>query len=138
MINISGEVYITKLKELSPRLLGGTIYSFEKVKDKEEFKTTFVKAKFVGEALTYIIQNNIMDKTKVNIISGVLKSNDWVSKDGKEYKSIEITCFKLGPVEKKEDHSSKENKSNSRFKNNNNSNNRFKNTTAKDYGDLPF
>ena len=38
MINISGEVYITNLKELSPRLLGGTIYSFEKVKDKEEFK----------------------------------------------------------------------------------------------------
>ena len=35
MINITGEVYITNLKELSPRLIGGTIYSFEKVKDKE-------------------------------------------------------------------------------------------------------
>ena len=123
MINVTGDVYVTNLKELSPRLLGGTIYSFEKVKDKEEFKTTFIKAKFVGEALTYIIQNNIMDKTKVNIISGVLKSNEWTSKDGKEYKSIEITCFKLGPVEKK-DFNNNENNSNNRF--NNNNNNRFR------------
>ena len=113
MINITGEVYVTNLKELSPRLLGGTIYSFEKVNDSDEFKTTFVKAKFVGDALTYIIQNNIMDKTKVNILSGVLKSNEWTSKDGKEYKNIEITCFNLGPAEKKE------------F-NKNNNNNRFR------------
>ena len=138
MINVTGEVFVTNLKELSPRLIGGTVYSFEKIKDSEEFKATFIKAKFVGDALTYIIQNNIMDKTKVNILSGVMKSNEWTDKSGKEYKTLEITCFKLGPVEKKEDHSSKENKSNSRFKNNNNSNNRFKNTTAKDYGELPF
>ena len=130
MINVTGEVFVTNLKELSPRLIGGPIYSFEKMKDSEEFKATFIKAKFVGDALTYIIQ--------INILSGVMKSNEWRDKSGKEYKTLEITCFKLGPVEKKEDHSSKENKSNSRFKNNNNSNNRFKNTTAKDYGELPF
>ena len=36
MININGNVFVTNLKELSPRLIGGTVYSFEKVKDKEE------------------------------------------------------------------------------------------------------
>ena len=73
MINVTGDVYVTNLKELSPRLLGGTIYSFEKLKDKEEFKTTFIKAKFVGDALTYIIQNKKKDKYKRKI------KNKWIT-----------------------------------------------------------
>lgn len=99
MINVQGNVYVTNLKELSPRLIGGTVYSFEKVKDKDEFIPTFIKAKFVGDALVYIIQNNIKDKDKVFIKSGILKSNEWTSKDGTVNRVLEITCFELDKVE---------------------------------------
>lgn len=103
MINVQGNVFVTNLKELSPRLIGGTVYSFEKVKDKEEFNATFVKAKFVGNAITFIIQNNIKDKDKVFIKSGILKSNEWTSKDGNVNKILEITIFDLDFVEDKKE-----------------------------------
>ena len=98
MINVSGNVFVTNLKELSPRLIGGTIYTFEKVKDSDEFKTTFIKAKFVGESIVFLINKNIKDKDKVFIKSGVLKSNEWTTKDGKENKVLEITVFELEEV----------------------------------------
>ena len=47
MLKVNGQAYVTNLKEVSPRLITGTVYSFEKV--GEEFKTTFIKAKSVGE-----------------------------------------------------------------------------------------
>lgn len=100
MINVQGQVYVTNLKEVSPRLITGTVYSFEKV--GEEFKTTFVKAKFVGQAIEYLITKNVKEKDKVYIESGVLKSNDWTNKEGKKYSQIEITCFKLAEVSKNE------------------------------------
>ena len=95
MINVTGNVFVTNLKELSPRLIGGTIYTFEKVKDKEEYNATFVKAKFVGNALIFLIQNNIKDKDKVFIKSGILKSNTWTTKEGTENKILEVTIFDL-------------------------------------------
>ena len=73
MLKVNGQAYVTNLKEVSPRLITGTVYSFEKV--GEEFKTTFIKAKFVGEAITYLITNNVKEKDKVFIKSGVIKSN---------------------------------------------------------------
>ena len=38
MLKVNGQAYVTNLKEVSPRLITGTVYSFEKV--GEEFKTT--------------------------------------------------------------------------------------------------
>lgn len=122
MINVSGNVYVTNLKELSPRLVGGTVYSFEKVKDTEEYKTTFVKAKFVGEALVFLISKGIKDKDKVFIKSGVLKSNEWKANDGTEHKVLEMTVFDLDFAEERQYKDTpfeekKENKSNnSKFK----------------------
>ena len=98
MININGNVFVTNLKELSPRLIGGTVYSFEKVKDKEEFNATFVKAKFVGNAITFLIQNNIKDKDKVFVKNGILKSNEWTTKEGNVNKVLEVTIFDLDHV----------------------------------------
>ena len=114
MINVQGQVYVTNLKEVSPRLITGTVYSFEKV--GEEFKTTFVKAKFVGQAIEYLITKNVKEKDKVYIESGVLKSNDWTNKEGKKNSQIEITCFKLAAIEKNETSPVFKEKNTNRFK----------------------
>ena len=113
MINVQGQVYVTNLMEVSPRLITGTVYSFEKV--GVGFKTTFIKAKFVGQAIEHLITKNVKEKDKVYIESGVLKSNEWTNKDGKKNSQIEITCFKLSEIQYTEDQEKKENKNN-RFK----------------------
>ena len=100
MLKVNGQAYVTNLKEVSPRLITGTVYSFEKV--GEEFKSTFIKAKFVGEAITYLITNNVKEKDKVFIKSGVLKSNTWTNKEGKENSQIELTIFELDAIQNKE------------------------------------
>ena len=100
MLKVNGQAYVTNLKEVSPRLITGTVYSFEKV--GEEFKSTFIKAKFVGEAITYLITNNVKEKDKVFIKSGVIKSNTWVNKEGKENSQIELTIFELDAIQNKE------------------------------------
>ena len=100
MLKVNGQAYVTNLKEVSPRLITGTVYSFEKV--GEVFKTTFIKAKFVGEAITYLITNNVKEKNKVFIKSGVIKSNTWTNKEGKENSQIELTIFELDTIKNKE------------------------------------
>ena len=100
MLKVNGQAYVTNLKEVSPRLITGTVYSFEKV--GEEFKSTFMKAKFVGEAITYLITNNVKEKDKVFIKSGVIKSNTWTNKEGKENSEIELTIFELDAIQNKE------------------------------------
>ena len=100
MLKVNGQAYVTNLKEVSPRLITGTVYTFEKV--GEEFKSTFLKAKFVGEAITYLITNNVKEKDKVFIKSGVLKSNTWTNKEGKENSQIELTIFELDAIQNKE------------------------------------
>ena len=100
MLKVNGQAYVTNLKEVSPRLITGTVYSFEKV--GEEFKSTFIKAKFVGEAITYLITNNVKEKDKVFIKSGVIKSNTWTNKEGKENSQIELTIFELDAIQNKE------------------------------------
>ena len=100
MLKVNGQAYVTNLKEVSPRLITGTVYSFEKV--GEEFKSTFIKSKFVGEAITYLITNNVKEKDKVFIKSGVIKSNTWTNKEGKENSQIELTIFELDAIQNKE------------------------------------
>ena len=50
MFNVNGQVYVTNMKEVSPRLVVGDVYCHEKLNDNN-YNTTFVKAKFVGDAL---------------------------------------------------------------------------------------
>ena len=100
MLKVNGQAYVTNLKEVSPRLITGTVYSFEKV--GEEFKSTFIKAKFIGDAITFLITNNIKEKDKVYVKSGNIKSNTWKSKDGKENTQLEVTIFELDTIQNKE------------------------------------
>ena len=41
MFNVQGKAFITNLKEITPKLITGTVYTFRK--EGEEFKTTFIK-----------------------------------------------------------------------------------------------
>ena len=100
MLKVNGQAYVTNLKEVSPRLITGTVYSFEKV--GEEFKSTFIKAKFGGEAITYLITNNVKEKDKVYIKSGVIKSNTWTNREGKVNSQLELTIFELDTIQNKE------------------------------------
>ena len=108
MLKVNGQVYVTNLKEVSPRLITGTIYSFVKV--GEEFKTTFIKAKFIGDAITFLITNNIKEKDKVYVKSGNIKSNTWKTKDGKENSQLEVTIFELDKIQEQVKEDTKENR----------------------------
>ena len=108
MLKVNGQVYVTNLKEVSPRLITGTVYSFEKV--GEEFKTTFIKAKFIGDAITFLITNNIKEKDKVYVKSGNIKSNTWKTKDGKENSQLEVTIFELDKIQEQPKEGTKENR----------------------------
>ena len=96
MLKVSGQVYVTNLREVSPRLITGTIYTFEKL--GEEFKTTFIKAKFVGKAIEHLILKDVKEKDKVFVKSGILKSNTWTNKEGKTNAQVELTVFELDEI----------------------------------------
>lgn len=101
MFNVEGMSYITNMKEISPKLLTCDVYTFKKVKEKE-FKTTFLKAKVVGEALTFIYANDIRNKDKIYIESSILENNSYTNKEGVEVNNLNLTIFKLSLLEKKE------------------------------------
>lgn len=109
MFNVEGMCYITNMKEVSPRLLTCDVYTFKKVSE-EKFKTTFLKGKVVGEALTFIYANDIKNKDKIYIENGILQNNTYTNKEGKEVNNIELTIFKLSLLEKKEGNENKKSK----------------------------
>ena len=100
MFNVQGKAFITNLKEITPKLITGTVYTFRK--EGEVFKTTFVKCKIVGNAITNLILNNICEKDKIMIKSAVLQSNSFTNKEGKEVSSLEMTIFDLDKYEEEE------------------------------------
>ena len=100
MFNVQGKAFVTNLKEVSPKLITGTVYTFRK--EGEEFKTTFVKCKIVGNAITNLILNNICEKDKIMIKSAVLQSNSFTNKEGKEISSLEMTIFDLDKYEEQD------------------------------------
>ena len=100
MFNVQGKAFITNLKEITPKLITGTVYTFRK--EGEEFKTTFIKCKIVGNAITKLILNNICEKDKIMIKSAVLQSNSFTNKEGKEISSLEMTIFDLDKYEEEE------------------------------------
>ena len=97
MFNVQGKAFITNLREVSPKLITGTVYTFKK--DGEEFTPTFIKCKIVGNAITNLILNNICEKDKIMIKSAVLQSNSFTNKEGKELSSLEMTIFELDKYE---------------------------------------
>lgn len=101
MFNVEGMCYITNMKGISPKLLTCDVYAFKKVSEKE-FKTRFLKAKVVGEALTSIYANGIKNKDKIYIERSILENNSYTNKEGKEVNNLELTIFKLSLLEKKE------------------------------------
>ena len=101
MFNVEGMSYITNMREVSPKLLTCDVYTFKKVSEKE-FKTTFLKAKVVGEALTFVYANNIKNKDKIYIESSILENNSYTNKEGVEVINLNLTIFKLSLLEKKE------------------------------------
>lgn len=101
MFNVEGMSYITNMREVSPKLITCDVYTFKKVSEKE-FKTTFLKAKVVGEALTFVYANNIKNKDKIYIESSILENNSYTNKEGVEVNNLNLTIFKLSLLEKKE------------------------------------
>ena len=101
MLNVNGQAYVTNLREVSPKLVVGDVYCHQKVSE-EEFITTFVKAKFVGDALIHIMTQGVKNKDKVFIDSSVLKANKYTNKEGKEISSLEMTIFELDKYEEED------------------------------------
>lgn len=106
MFNVNGMAYITNMKEVSPRLLTCDTYTFKKISDKE-FKTTFIKTKLVGEALTFVYANDIRNKDKIFIESGILENNAYTNKEGIEVNNLELTIFKLSALKPLDDNKNK-------------------------------
>ena len=98
MLNVKGQVYITNLKEVSPKLIVGDVYCHEKLSE-DEYNTTFVKAKFVGDAIIHLITQGIKNKDKVFIESSILKDNKYINKEGVETSQLQLTVFKLSSLE---------------------------------------
>lgn len=92
MLNIFGKVQVTNLKAISEKMIVGTLITYEKV--GEEFKATFINAKFVGKACSFILENSVMDKDKVYVESGILGTREY-----NEQKTIQATVFELKALE---------------------------------------
>ena len=99
MLNVNGQAYVTNLRDVAPKLVIGDVYCHQKVSE-EEFITTFVKAKFVGDALIHIMTQGVKNKDKVFIDSSVLKANKYTNKEGKESSNLELTIFKISSINK--------------------------------------
>ena len=98
MLNVKGQVYVTNLKEVSPKLIVGDVYCHEKI-NENEYNTTFVKAKFVGEAILHLIAQGVKNKDKVYIESSILKDNKYTNKNGEETSQLQLTVFKLSSLD---------------------------------------
>ena len=106
MFNVEGMSYITNMKEVSPKLVVCDVYTFKKVNEKE-FKTTFINAKIVGEALTFVYANGVKNKDKIYIESSILENNTYKNKDGEDVSKLELTIFKLSLLQPKEGQTNK-------------------------------
>lgn len=102
MLNVKGQAYITNLKEVSPKLVVGDVYCHQKI-NENEFQTTFVKAKFVGDSLIYIMTQGVKNKDKIFIDNAVLKANKYTNKSGKESTNLELTVFNVSSINKEND-----------------------------------
>lgn len=109
MFNVEGMAYITNMKEVSPKLISCDVYTFKKVSE-EDFKTTFLEAKVVGEALTFIYANDIKNKDKIYIENSILENNTYTNKKGAKVNTLNLTIFKLSLLEKKEGNDNKKSK----------------------------
>ena len=98
MFNVNGQVYVTNMKEVSPRLVVGDVYCHEKLNDNN-YNTTFVKAKFVGDALITLYGKGVKNKDKIYLDKSVLKSSSYTNKEGKEITRLELTVFSISIID---------------------------------------
>lgn len=110
MFNVNGVVRTTNLKEVSPRLIVGSAYCSEKI--GEDWETTFVKVKLVGNALVDFCKLGLKEKDRFVIEKGVLKANRYTNKDKENIEELVITIFELKEfIEEKKEEPKKDNSS---------------------------
>ncbi len=100
MININNSnVKVTKIKEISEKLIVATAYTTHKV--GEEFIKTFVDIKFVGTAVEQFKELGLTDKGKLCIIEGVLRNEPFKGAGyDKALNKLVITAFQVSaPVQ---------------------------------------
>lgn len=109
MLNVRGQVYVTNLKEVSPKMVIGDVYCHEKL-GENDYSTTFVNAKFVGESVLYLVTQGIKNKDKVFIDSAILRDNKYTNKEGKEISQLQLTVFKLSSLDNNKNSQSTKNR----------------------------
>ena len=93
MIKIfDSNVKITNMKMVSEKMMVGTVYSTHKT--GENFIKTFVECKIVGNALKKLLELNINNKDKFNIVEGVLR-NEPFTWNNKERTKHTLTIFEI-------------------------------------------
>lgn len=100
MFNLVGNARVMNLKKVSPKMTICDVYT--SYKEGEEWKSTFLKAKIVGEAKNQLAIDKCGEKDLIEIQSSALREETRVYND-KEYKDLVLTIFKAEKVKSKED-----------------------------------
>lgn len=103
MFRIYGNCRVTNLKKVSDKMTVGDVYSSRNVmgkdgKPSEEWETTFIKAKFVGESLKQMKKMKIKNKDQFVIEESVFQTE----KSG-QYENQVVTIFKVSEFIPKDD-----------------------------------
>lgn len=99
MFNLVGNARIMNLKKVSPKLTVGTVYTSHK--EGDEWKTTFIKCKIVGEAKNQLAIDKCKEKDLIEIQSSALKEESRTY-NNQVYKELVLTIFKAEKVKEKE------------------------------------
>lgn len=96
MLRVEGNARVTQLEDVSQNLITGTVYVSEKVKGlKDKYITTFLNAKFVGQALEYLVSNCVENKDKLYIKSAIIRTDEYTNNKGKTYRNLELMVFEI-------------------------------------------
>lgn len=97
MINVTNtKMRFMGLKKISDKLTVGTAYSFSKVKDKDEYKPTFIDCKIVGKALKFCKDNKIKERDPIVVTKAVIEQETFTS-NGKNHSRFKMTIFEVEP-----------------------------------------
>lgn len=104
-----GKVKITKLKGVTPKMGAGVIYKSNKVgidaegkKSDNEWETTFIDCKIVGDAYKEL-SGNISDKDTIEIEYGFLETTRlWSKKESKPFTKLQAVIMKAHKVTNEE------------------------------------
>lgn len=93
MINVTGTVLVNFLKQDNKVIKGQISYS-KREKDNSLSYHNF-NAVFVGDAVKYILENDVKNKTILNILSGVLENIQYVNKSGNNAYWLQVKIFQV-------------------------------------------